>query len=224
MLINGKEWRLVPTSPTPEWVAAIERQDGVRVGTIGHIIEDVLAAAPTPPAPASGQAPAASPDFPHYEMAFICRVLESDHPEKADLDTALGMARNVRVALLKERATQAPQEEPTNDQIDKAILKAAILDLAAIAEHLGIDPNEGGAVPIIEAIDELRRERNEWVDVGYAAQVPAADGDALDAARYRWLRDREIPEWLDLWHQNPDRIDAAIDAAMQSNTGSDHAA
>ena len=36
-----------------------------------------------------------------------------------------------------------------------------------------------------------------------------------DAARYRWLRDREIPEWLDLWHQNPDRIDAAIDDAMR---------
>ena len=34
-----------------------------------------------------------------------------------------------------------------------------------------------------------------------------------DAERYRWLRDREIPEWLDLWHQNPDRIDAAIDQA-----------
>lgn len=55
-----------------------------------------------------GQAAAASPDFPHYEMAFICRVLEGDHPEKADLDTALGMARSVRVALLKERAAQAP--------------------------------------------------------------------------------------------------------------------
>lgn len=55
-----------------------------------------------------GQAPAASPDFPHYEMAFICRVLEGDHPEKVDLDTALGMARSVRVALLKERAAQAP--------------------------------------------------------------------------------------------------------------------
>ena len=40
-----------------------------------------------------------------------------------------------------------------------------------------------------------------------------------DAARYRWLRDREIPEWLDLWHQNPDRIDAAIDAAMEGEKG-----
>jgi len=48
-----------------------------------------------------------------------------------------------------------------------------------------------------------------------AAQAQAANADALDAARYRWLRDREIPEWLDLWHQNPDRIDAAIDQAMK---------
>lgn len=48
-----------------------------------------------------------------------------------------------------------------------------------------------------------------------AAQAQAANADALDAARYLWLRDREIPEWLDLWHQNPDRIDAAIDQAMK---------
>ena len=42
-----------------------------------------------------------------------------------------------------------------------------------------------------------------------------------DAARYRWLRDREIPEWLDLWHQNPDRIDAAIDEAMEKEVSND---
>ena len=50
--------------------------------------------------------------------------------------------------------------------------------------------------------------------------------DALEAARedaerYRWLRDREIPEWLDLWHQNPDRIDAAIDEAMEKEVSND---
>jgi len=44
-------------------------------------------------------------------------------------------------------------------------------------------------------------------------------GLARDAERYRWLRDREIPEWLDLWHQNPDRIDAAIDAALRERLG-----
>jgi hypothetical protein len=53
-----------------------------------------------------------------------------------------------------------------------------------------------------EAADEIERLRTENARL------------REDAARYRWLRDREIPEWLDLWHQNPDRIDAAIDAAQ----------
>src|SRR5690606_21365442 len=33
--------------------------------------------------------------------------------------------------------------------------------------------------------------------------------------RIERLRDREIPEWRDLWHQDPHRIDAAIDEAME---------
>jgi len=52
----------------------------------------------------------------------------------------------------------------------------------------------------------------------FAAALEAA---RVDAERYRWLRDREIPEWLDLWHQNPDRIDAAIDAAMEGENERD---
>lgn len=56
-------------------------------------------------------------------------------------------------------------------------------------------------------IRELLDERDQL-----AADLEAA---REDAERYRWLRDREIPEWLDLWHQNPDRIDAAIDQAMK---------
>jgi len=72
----------------------------LNVGRTRTLWEDVVSPAAQPAA--------ASPDFPHYEMAFICRVLEGDRPEKVDLDTALGMARSVRVALLKERAAQAP--------------------------------------------------------------------------------------------------------------------
>ncbi|HYG43191.1 MAG TPA: hypothetical protein VEA17_09745 [Bordetella sp.] len=51
-----------------------------------------------------------SNDSPHYELAFICRVLSGDAPIKADLSTALGMARRVRVAMLKERAALAAQK------------------------------------------------------------------------------------------------------------------
>ena len=55
----------------------------------------------------------------------------------------------------------------------------------------------------------------EVKDARIAELLEERDELAKDAERYRWLRDREIPEWLDLWHQNPDRIDAAIDRAMK---------
>lgn len=89
-----------------------------------------------------GQAPAASPDFPHYEMAFICRVLEGDHPEKADLDTALGMARSVRVALLKERAAQAPAAsvEPGDEVRNAALPSDMAHEIWAAAQ---LSPGEG---------------------------------------------------------------------------------
>ncbi|WP_033471264.1 hypothetical protein [Bordetella bronchiseptica] len=67
--------------------------------------------------------------------------------------------------------------------LNTRLFEAAIRDLAAISEHLGLDPDEGGAEPIIEAIDELRRERNEWVDAGYAAAAsaaPQASAEAVD--------------------------------------------
>lgn len=77
------------------------------------------------------------------------------------------------------------------DDLNKKLFEAAILDLAAISEHLGLDPDEGGAEPIIGAIDELRRERDSWVNAQRAADdeaapqaSPAADGrDAKDVER-----------------------------------------
>lgn len=57
-----------------------------------------------------------------------------------------------------------------------------------------------------------------------AAQAPAANGDALDAARYRFIRD--VP-YCDLVRnvmalQQNAIMDETIDAAMQRTTGSDH--
>jgi len=65
-------------------------------------------------------------------------------------------------------------------------------------------------------IFEFRKRRDR------AAQAPAANADALDAARYRWLRghfrfaaDSECEIWFDgsLKHSPADQLDAAIDAA-----------
>ncbi|MGK0556119.1 hypothetical protein [Bordetella bronchiseptica] len=70
--------------------------------------------------------------------------------------------------------------EAQPDDLNKRLLEATIRDLAAISEHLGLDPNEGGADPIIEAIDELRRERDDCVDAQYAAAANAAPQASAD--------------------------------------------
>jgi len=64
-----------------------------------------------------------------------------------------------------------------------------------------------------QTADERTEMLLEVKDARIAELLEERDELAKDAERYRWLRDREIPEWLDLWHQNPDRIDAAIDQA-----------
>ncbi|WP_186140104.1 hypothetical protein [Burkholderia gladioli] len=57
---------------------------------------------------------------------------------------------------------------------------AACADLGLINEALGLDPDDGGAEPILDAIQKLKEERDQWADAGYAAQAVAADGAATD--------------------------------------------
>jgi hypothetical protein len=75
-----------------------------------------------------------------------------------------------RIVYAAPVAAQAQPGDP-----HKSLFEAAIRDLAAISEHLGLDPDDGGAVPIIEAINELRNERDQWADAGYAAQAQPCD-------------------------------------------------
>lgn len=45
---------------------------------------------------------------------------------------------------------------------------AACVDLGSISKELGLDPDQGGAGPILAAIRELRDERDKWIDAQYA--------------------------------------------------------
>lgn len=59
---------------------------------------------------------------------------------------------------------------------------------------------ESARAPLLKRIAELEHQLS---------------GAQKDAERYRWLRYQEIPDILDCYHQNPDRMDERIDAAMQ---------
>ncbi|MBP0714835.1 helix-turn-helix domain-containing protein [Burkholderia sola] len=52
---------------------------------------------------------------------------------------------------------------------------AACHDLGLINEALGLDPEDGGAEPILDAIQKLKDERDQWVDANYAAPAQAAE-------------------------------------------------
>jgi hypothetical protein len=81
----------------------------------------------------------------------------------------------------------APVSTSTTPQADAApsdlasmtrMFQAACADLGAINEALGLDPDDGGAAPILDAIAELKSERDKWVDAGYAASANASQADA----------------------------------------------
>ncbi|NTZ82245.1 hypothetical protein FCJ61_04225 [Burkholderia metallica] len=72
---------------------------------------------------------------------------------------------------------------------------AACHDLGLINEALGLDPDDGGAAPILDAIAELKRERDQWVDANYAAAATApAPADERAAFYVHKNAVREITE------------------------------
>ena len=134
------------------------------------------------------------------ERAAFTAWLAGSYPSVYSEPEAVRLWHHGHVAALawQERGRRAALAsapvagEAQADDLNKKLFEAAILDLAAISEHLGLDPDEGGAEPIIGAIDELRRERDSWVNAQRAADdeaapqaSPAADGkDSMtDAAR-----------------------------------------
>lgn len=63
------------------------------------------------------------------------------------------------------------------------MFQAAIRDLAAINRHMELDPNDGGADPIIEAVDELKQQRDELLTV-LNGMLDGYDGNICDGLFY----------------------------------------
>jgi hypothetical protein len=59
---------------------------------------------------------------------------------------------------------------------------AACADLGAINEALGLDPDDGGAEPILDAIAELKTERDKWVDANFSASASSPTPSAQEEA------------------------------------------
>ena len=82
------------------------------------------------------------------------------------------------------------------EELDRAnrLFAAACSDLGRVNEHLGLDPNDGGADPIIDAIDEIKatlelaRMARKVEHHGYVLQRPSKPltrFSKLDLAKYR---------------------------------------
>ena len=67
-------------------------------------------------------------------------------------------------------------------------------------------------------IEKRLRAAFEWPSLITRDDLEAllADQAAFraDAERFRWLCDQELPDWMDVYHQHPDRVRDNIDAAM----------
>ncbi|VVE50057.1 DUF551 domain-containing protein [Pandoraea terrigena] len=78
----------------------------------------------------------------------------------------------------------APPQIGANDELAKMtrMFGAAYADLGLINEALDLDPDDGGAEPILEAIAELKAQVPQWIPV--SEQLPEPEIDVL--VRKQW--------------------------------------
>lgn len=89
---------------------------------------------------------------------------------------------------------------------DEAVFRAAILDLASISEALGLDPDAGGAAPILDAIEQLRAA---WPADSAALRNVVTAAQALDEASEELELDDGAGRAADLthWHALDDALE-----------------
>lgn len=72
---------------------------------------------------------------------------------------------NNALAANAEAVAQSEAPDMELESYYKRMFKAACIDLGRVAERLGLDPNLGGAAPIIEAIDDITSSRGKTMVV-----------------------------------------------------------
>jgi len=89
---------------------------------------------------------------------------------------------------------------------DEAVFRAAILDLASISEVLGLDPDAGGAAPILAAIEQLRVA---WPADSAVLRSVVTAAQALDEASEELELDDGAGRAADLthWHALDDALE-----------------
>jgi multidrug efflux pump subunit AcrA (membrane-fusion protein) len=166
---------------------------------------------------------------PLREQAAALEAAEADAARKQQL------LNDAEALIVRQREARKAAEAELREAQDKAIR----FDL----DQAGIESRERDAVELVELRAKLaeaeKREMNAMcVRCGsswFVPKSPVPEDVALDAARYRWLREKcrsTNEHWGGRWsiviegpcpksHDSEDDFDAAIDAAMQKEKNND---
>ncbi|PVX61289.1 hypothetical protein C7402_1411, partial [Paraburkholderia unamae] len=142
----------------------------------------VTLAAPTPTVAANAAAPSEDAYVAQRMTETLAEVYatiigDDARPEDEALNAIERVKKAAQVLRLEVDLYRAHSEELATT---KRLFLAAAADLGAINEALGLDPEDGGAEPIIEAIEELK-----------ARTAAQPDEPMSDAEREQFLRMEE---------------------------------
>lgn len=149
------------------------------------------------------------------EVLDMVRMLEANEWADHCGQTELGKRLEWAITALQNQPQNIPEiiTEPgqqDDDQITKdqyrRMFQAACVELGTINEALGLDPNDGGAAPILATIEQLRTQQDaDKVDVALAEMVHAMFRSANSIPVTRITIDRK-------------QYEAAIDAARKESS------
>jgi hypothetical protein len=167
-----------------------------------------------------------TPDgWPAVRMRDITALLDDlDNARSDNHVLRLGYAAaRLEIESLKARPAEEPQPSPAaqGDALSDDAVRVPLDSLHADAAYL-IGRLREGSMPYARVIEIIR----ERIDAAKAAiRARAEQGDALDAARYRWLREGNDAKHGAAWHVAVNLYgcewDAAIDAARKQGANHD---